>query len=1161
MSNQLVKKNPAEGYKNVFPKTWIDAIKDKESGVSLQEILQGFNMYFLSYNGSRALTRCKVPSILRKEGLWITYVLYDHTVVTEWYNSDQIDDNSWSMDSNWRVASNFLVGDVSVSADGYWVINGEKTEAKAQGEQGVTPLLRVGANNKLQVSYNAGKVWKDISDYIVPRFRWNQGTGTSAGNVQISMDLGKTWTNLSNEITNNLRISRYIGINESLPTSGVAEGTIYMKGPYYDESDTSNTNPVYRMWVYAWKGDTLAWQDNGEFTTISAGVVQERGTSTTKVMSQDAVSKELSKLESKNSQLDQGINGTIGKVGYYLDSNGGEVADSNYGISVYIPVLPNTTYVWKCNGSYSVQPKAVVYNATKVMTTYYSRGGSSGASILTGENGAYIRVSFGLGLSNNTLELNGAIVWEPEISLEEKINTLADSVEKTTKEVSFYNVTENVPLDSGYYTLSTAIAAVPVAVRKKGLHIIFTYNSSGWSHYWFNGGNTTSSVWTNTENWMKEKTGIVCLTENPVNFDLVEKKMKFHQYGSVPKLLVSGSVIEISRGTEIDITSSYNAFSIIYDAKSNTFSTTSLGTVLYNEQYYFAHIIGNVVFAHPVVLNYTVNGNPPTIGNAAKGDVGYIANVEAAIFDFEAGTMTLPGFPDSTKVYANGRATTFTNTSGLTIQLAGTNEEGVIVFDFADNTIKTYVRNSAYTAPATSVLIGWYNAVRKIAYLAGRFTIRGQHNYWDYSDLPTFVKDGISAHIQKVVQNVINDDLVFDFITDTQTNDEYAGCRISYIQALNASMQISKFTVNGGDFVSGFPTAEEDIKNMSRMYHAHKRDIGAKDLFMCQGNHDGTWQKWNSTSHQVKAKDIVTDKTWTNMFLKNIDGAVYDSTNPLGGYLYKDYEDKKVRIIILNTCDICVYDENGYLKYNAMYDNAIRQQQLDWLVNYALDFSAKGADKTNWGIIVFTHFGVDVDNDWFPHGAALIENVLQAFKSGTAINQSSEFGTDFQLLVNHDFSTQGAMNYIAYIHGHTHTDRVLFNNGVPHIATASANGYYNNENPPVGGTCPARAEGTLSYYCWDTMQYNKEESKIIAHRFGAGADRHINLGVNSVSVGGNITLTTSLSGTITWTIYSKSSANVASINNGVVTGIESGNATACAEDENGVKEFFGIVVK
>ena len=324
MSNQLVKKNPAEGYQNVFPKTWIDAIKDKESGVSLQEILQGFNMYFLSYNGSRALTRCKVPSVLRKEGLWITYVLYDHTVVTEWYNSDQIDDNSWSMDSNWRVASNNLVGDISVSSDGYWVINGERTEAKAQGEQGITPLLRVGSNDKLQVSYNEGKAWKDISDYIVPKFRWNQGIGTSAGTIQISMDLGKTWTNLSNEITNNLRISRYIGINESLPTSGVAEGTIYMKGPYYNESDTSNTNPIYRMWVYTWKGNTLAWQDNGEFTAISAGVVQERGTSTTEVMSQDAVTRELTKLGQyvDNSEWAEVITDNENKILYGVKTDG-----------------------------------------------------------------------------------------------------------------------------------------------------------------------------------------------------------------------------------------------------------------------------------------------------------------------------------------------------------------------------------------------------------------------------------------------------------------------------------------------------------------------------------------------------------------------------------------------------------------------------------------------------------------------------------------------------------------------------------------------------------------------------------------------------------------------------------------------------------------------
>ena len=262
MSNQLVKRDYLEGYRKVFPKTFTDAIKDRDSGMSLAEILQGFNMYFLSYNGNKALTRCSVPLSLRKEGLWITYVLYDHTVITEWYNSDNIDDEAFGSDDNWRQSSNMLVGDISISADGYWVIEGKKTSTKAQGETGVTPLLRFGDNNKLQVSYNEGKEWEDISS----------------------------------DITNNLKISKYIGINEALPTSGIAEGTIYMKGPYYDENDINNDNPIYRMWIYAWKGNTLAWQDNGEFTSIFAGVVQTTGNSETEVMSQAAITKELTEL-------------------------------------------------------------------------------------------------------------------------------------------------------------------------------------------------------------------------------------------------------------------------------------------------------------------------------------------------------------------------------------------------------------------------------------------------------------------------------------------------------------------------------------------------------------------------------------------------------------------------------------------------------------------------------------------------------------------------------------------------------------------------------------------------------------------------------------------------------------------------------------------------
>ena len=107
-----------------------------------------------------------------------------------------------------------------------------------------------------------------------------------------------------------------------------------MEGPYYDESDTSNTNPVYRMWIYAWKGNTLAWQDNGEFTSINAGVVQERGNSTTEVMSQDAITKELTKLESLGQQVIYDV--TINNASAKFSSLSALLSSEN--LSTLIPV-------------------------------------------------------------------------------------------------------------------------------------------------------------------------------------------------------------------------------------------------------------------------------------------------------------------------------------------------------------------------------------------------------------------------------------------------------------------------------------------------------------------------------------------------------------------------------------------------------------------------------------------------------------------------------------------------------------------------------------------------------------------------------------------------------------------------------------------------------
>ena len=239
MANQLYIKENSDK-KNIFPKNYTDNIRDKESNKTLTEILQGFNCYFLSYTGNVETTRLQVPKLLRKQGLWITYVDYENNTITEYYDNPSIEDSKFKDSSNWREGNNRLVGDLSISANGNWVIDNKETEFKAQGEAGITPLIRF-SDNKFQVSYNEGKFWENIT-----------------GNV-----------------TNQLKISRYIGADENLPTSGIAEGTIYMKGPFYEDDDALHEYPSYRMYIYAWKDNTLAWQDNGEFTSVIVGVVND----------------------------------------------------------------------------------------------------------------------------------------------------------------------------------------------------------------------------------------------------------------------------------------------------------------------------------------------------------------------------------------------------------------------------------------------------------------------------------------------------------------------------------------------------------------------------------------------------------------------------------------------------------------------------------------------------------------------------------------------------------------------------------------------------------------------------------------------------------------------------------------------------------------------
>lgn len=81
------------------------------------------------------------------------------------------------------------------------------------------------------------------------------------------------------------------------------------------------------------------------------------------------------------------------------------------------------------------------------------------------------------------------------------VRTYADNLLTNSGANYMYNLTVGVPLGAGlYYTLSTAIAAVPVSVKKLGLEITFATGATTWTSYKFIGASI--STWAVETDWL-----------------------------------------------------------------------------------------------------------------------------------------------------------------------------------------------------------------------------------------------------------------------------------------------------------------------------------------------------------------------------------------------------------------------------------------------------------------------------------------------------------------------------------------------------------------------------------------------------------------------------------------------------------------------------------
>lgn len=276
------------------------------------------------------------------------------------------------------------------------------------------------------------------------------------------------------------------------------------------------------------------------------------------------------------------------------------------------------------------------------------------------------------------------------------------------------------------------------------------------------------------------------------------------------------------------------------------------------------------------------------------------------------------------------------------------------------------------------------------------------------------------------------------------------------------------FFVNLGDlawgsYKAGSETTTYDLFKSVETAKSYIDTTVFPKTIMVPGNHDSAFN-WTDASGNHIADDYVAAA--------------------IGNYQYIDFENKRVRVIALNSAERIASTQSASV-------GNMTNEQLLWFAE-ALNLSSK-SNPNMWQIIILSHhpFGTK----YLPSAA----NVLQAYVNGSKITIGSE---------SYDFKGKNAAKIVGNFHGHTHCfkvanidtipeERKILRIAIPNACNGRNNEYARENNDLVYGeevTCPTNVSGGRkstvagqdTAFCAVTIDLDKQI--IYAYCFGSLGD-------------------------------------------------------------------------
>jgi predicted MPP superfamily phosphohydrolase len=194
--------------------------------------------------------------------------------------------------------------------------------------------------------------------------------------------------------------------------------------------------------------------------------------------------------------------------------------------------------------------------------------------------------------------------------------------------------------------------------------------------------------------------------------------------------------------------------------------------------------------------------------------------------------------------------------------------------------------------------------------------------------------------------------------------------------------------------------------------------------FILKGNHD---QNYHAAKGYKDSSLVIRDAEWASMY-KSAVRDYGEVRNGDSNYFYKDFSDKKVRLIGLDSYDLPEVVADGTNKFYRFDTSGFQQDQLDWLANIAL----KVPDGTT--VIITSHHPIDGTLDTVT-GVINHDVLLQILSDFVAGKSGSVSGTNSDVPVSVSYSFNGAGLIAGVLSGHRHLDSNVTKNGINYIET------------------------------------------------------------------------------------------------------------------------------